>query len=185
MAHSPIARPRGFWKREAETLRRIAPTITMEQLMTHYNVSRTRMLQELNKLKLDDADKQKDALNRNQIAQLPTLAKTHTPAQIGQHFGIATELVYQYLSRRQIKAQNGMRASIWKARRKELEQLAPTMSLKQLQDHYARQGHKHTLGAWRQALKLMGIDWLHTKAQSPLYGRQQELQELAKRMTCR
>ena len=152
MAHSPIARPRGFWKREAGTLRRIAPGMTMAQLMAHYGVSRTRMLQELNKLKLDYADKQKDALSRDQIAQLPTLAKTHTPAQIGQHFGIDTELVYQYLSRRKIKAQSGVTGSIWRARRKELEQLAPTMSLKQLQDHYARQGHKHTLGAWRQAL---------------------------------
>src|SRR5690606_12117889 len=82
-----------------------------------------------------------------------------------------------------IKAMRGKAEALWHTRRKELERIAPTMTLSALQAHYRQQGHEHSIGAIRQALVGLQNKWQRTKQQSELYGRKDELAQLATHMT--
>lgn len=183
--NTPNAQPNGFWKREAPTLRDIAPTMTMAQLVQRYNTTRRRMLQTLNRFNIEFADKHKGTLNKQQVQELAQLAPTHTAHQLREHFGVPLARIYGYLSRHKIKAKPCNSGPLWFGRRAELLRIAPGMTIEDLQAHYAAQGHQHTIGAIRQALASMGIKWKRSRVQPELLGRKPELAQLATRMTCK
>lgn len=184
MSVTPPARPHGFWQQEAATLQRIAPSMTMQQLMDRYNTTRIRMRQTLKALGIEFAGKRKGSLSKAQQQEMAKLAATHTTRQLSEHFGVHLERIHAYLARHKIKAKRVAAHAMWNSRRSELEKIAPSMTLKALHAHYQQQGHTHTIGAIRQALTQLGIDWQRTRVQSELYQRKAELAIMASHHTC-
>lgn len=184
MSTTAPVRPHSFWKQEASTLRHIAPSMTLQQLVARYNTTPVRMRQTLNQLGIEFAGKHKGALTQAQGQELAKLAPKHTPRQLSEHFGVHLDRIHAYLARHKIKAKRAAAHALWNSRRPELEKIAPSMTLKALQAHYQQQGHTHTIGAIRQALTLLGIEWQRTRVQSELYSRKTELASMASRFTC-
>lgn len=180
---------KGYWKRQRAKLAELAPTRTLDELLAFWPHTTTQRLREqLNLAGISYIRKHTPVLTPEQHAQLVQAPQTRTPSEWAEYLGLSVDRMYAYLTRHKIKARRSKCHSrnIWSHRRDWLAQHAPTRTLKELHALLQQElGATHTIGAIRQALLDLGIDYLRSKHQSIHRGDQARLQTMAQTMTCR